>query len=187
MACQPRKDESKLIAKTRISPLELKHCVYVYLWADKESMWSVTTEHGCDACACNMPFMQMSAHTPLQELVRKLTFGLIGHGVEFRRFSRKIAELHFVVGKWDEETVSHECLHAALSLARAYGLSCCTVFDGQHSLSECCYELLAGHEELQHITSDEELLCYIQGELNSHVFRWLWRSDPKPGWKKVDE
>lgn len=185
MPCQPRKDESRLIAKTRIAPLGLKHCVYVYLWADKGAMWAATDEQNCDACACNMPFMQARAYTPLQNVVWMLTFGMVDRGLEFRRFPRKITELHFVVAKWDEETVSHECLHAALSLARAYGLSCCAVFDGQHSMSEDCYAILLSNSELQHITSDEEMLCYIQGELNSAVFRWLWRTDPKPGWQKV--
>lgn len=187
MPCLIHKDESKLVAKTRIAPLGLKHCVYVYLWPDAETMGKATGEYGCDACTCNMPWISGVLYQPWQHWLRVLTFGVVDLGVSILKFPKKIAEMHFVAGNWDEEAVSHEATHATISLARACQLSTRALFDGQHGMSEGCYEVVAPRQDLQHITCDEEFFCYVQGELTHAVYRWLWRNNPSENWVRVAE
>lgn len=79
-----------------------------------------------------------------------------------------IAELHFVAGKWAVETVAHECLHGLLHFLRFQSESFARVF----------YQMYKNYMDW------EEEICYPFGELVDQVYRWLWKKNPNPKWRK---
>jgi len=158
MSCLKNKDTSKLIAKKRIYPLGMRWFYTLYVWEDKKSMLAASDDGVlCDAFCC---------HSPWRESIS---------GAFRTRFVPPFrGELHFSVHNWNMEVVSHECSHASIALSHQIGLSPHNIFSGEGRLSECLScELL---DKLVSEPTDEELFCYILGDMTQKVYRFLWKT-----------
>jgi len=97
-------------------------------------------------------------------------------------FFPRLGELHFAQGKgWNMETVAHEVSHAALSVARAAGITPAYVFsfrgEKSHHL-KLTPAFQGASKATQDDFSDEEAYCHIHGDLFDQVYHWLWKVDP---------
>lgn len=181
-----RKDESRLVAKARIAPMGLRHCVYAYLWADKDAMYAATGEQGCDACAVHVPYISGHAYTWWQALLRIATMGVVDLGEQVRKHPVKSGELHFIAGEWDEEIVANECLHLTVGITWAYQLSPSHIFSGSGEVSPGVASRCVAAGLPESAVSDNELFCYLHGDMVRQVYRWLWEVNPNSAkWARV--
>lgn len=111
------------------------HFYRVYLWESLEAMQE-QINHRCGAM-----------HRPMVWFENPKTGA--------RRVPPMLGDMHFVSGKWNEETVSHECCHAMFHFSDV--------------------KILVDVEEMD--MTVEEQLCYFQGDLNKKIYRWLWKHD----------
>ena len=164
MACLRKKDTSHLIAKKRIHPLGARWFYVVYMWADRASMIAAS-EDGleCNAFCCHNPWLERF-------------FG----AVRTRIVPTFCGEMHFNSEYWNMEAVAHECLHASITLGGRIGLTPEKVFSGEGDLSPCLPNELT--EKCRSTLTDEELLCYIHGDMVDKVYRFLWECSPPDGW-----
>jgi len=179
MPCNAKKDLSNCLARAKVRILGGKHFFSIYLWDTKEDLNLQAQIEGGDAEAacCHMPESAiLPARTFWRWLVLKFTPQFIQRRfIKFEwRTPPKAGEIHFYRNAWTMENVAHECAHATLGAARAYGLTPGYLMDGSGELSS---HLMRG-DFPEGAISDEELFCYIQGELFDAVFRWLWGVNP---------
>jgi len=116
----------------------------VYLWTNGKALQKARDCHG-DKCS-----------TAVKGLTCPESFTLRRDGTVDA--SDELGEIHFAVGEWDEEIVSHECQHA----------------------SQQCRRVLQINPDAS--VDEEERLCYLTGKLTKSVYRWLWRLDPDMWW-----
>ena len=180
MVCNPRKDMTQCRAAAKFYPLEQRHFYTVYLWETREAMLAAADEDGCEACVCHVPYMERFETTRFARILGVLTRWKVDLSKSVLRFFPKLGEIHFYAGGWDNEIVTHECLHASLGLARAYRLSPTFVFDGGGELS-----LHLADWDIAQVLTDEEILCYLHGQLTDAVTKWLWKHDPSKKWARV--
>jgi len=168
MACRRDKDTSKLVAKLRVYPLGARWFYVAYLWQDRESMVAASDDGiECNAFCCHNKWAER-----------------VSGSVRTRIIPPFRGEIHFNAEYWDMESVAHECLHAALSLSGQIGLSPEKVFSGNGELTLCLPDELA--EQCRSRLTDEELLCYIHGDMVNKVCRFLWEHAPAKGWNTED-
>lgn len=178
MPCKRNKDLSMCKARGKVNPLGLKYFFRVYLWETEEAMHTASTEplgEGCGAFCCHeQTWYQKYIPAGWKARLYHLSFGLIALEEKEEKCSRKRGELHFLAGKWTTEEVAHECLHASIGLAHAYHLDSFKVFDQMHDASPHLAEMdvRTGANEC-----DEEMFCYIHGELMASVYKWLGEVD----------
>lgn len=183
MPCNAKKDLSGCVAKTKVRLLGGKHFFTVYLWREKATMNREAMEEAdanAEACCCHMGERgSIPACTWWRRFVLRLLPGWLAVRLLPFEWSTppKAGELHFCVGSWDMEIAAHECLHATIGAARAYKLDPKKVFDGSGELSSALASTPAA-KALPGKLSDEEIACYIHGELVGEVYRWLWTVDP---------
>lgn len=203
MACNPHKDMASVLAKGRINVLATRHFFSVYLWRDIDALndayvvsdgvsdYGVVHEPGnCSAHVSRMPYGEWPLRPRwlprwLYEILhRKTLCRVFGVGT---RHPPKLGEIHFYAGGWDEEVVSHECAHAAITAANALGVSPVLAFRCDGSLSER-FKTTQIYRESDGTAvaslSDEELFCYCLGDIFRQTYRWLWKNDGK---KALDE
>ena len=178
MPCKRNKDLSECKARGKVAPLGLKHCVYLYLWETQDAMRAASAE------PLDGDFGAFASHEPIwyrkfipagwKARLFHLSFGLIALENKEVACSRKRGELHFLAGDWTTEDVAHECMHATIGLANAYHLDPFKIFDQMHGATLHLAELNVrpGANEC-----DEEMLCYLHGELMAGVYKWLWSVD----------
>ena len=187
MACNPRKDMSAVLAKGRVNVLATRHFFSVYLWRNRQSLDAAQIPYYGPAAAymARMSYyvrpkkpswMPVGLHKILPCWLLSRLFG------EDFKYTPKLGEIHFYAGGWDEEFVSHECGHAAITAANALGVSPARVFRCDGSLSERfkttqIYRESGGAAVAS--LSDEELFCYCLGDIFRQTYRWLWENDEK--------
>jgi hypothetical protein len=181
--CNPRKDLSLSRAVAKFYPLKQRYFYTAYLWETKEAMQAaVKGDDAYTAITCHTPYCETFKHTTFGYWLWKISFGLLDFSESILTFTPKLGEIHFYAGGWNQEVVAHECLHASIGLARAHRINPEFVFDGWMGLSE---HFKDKYGEKDGIISDEELLCYMHGQLVTEVYKWLWKHDPSDKWKRV--
>ena len=203
MACNPNKDLTKVVARTRIRSFESRYFFDVYLWQTVEDLNEQTAVQAlpgnpyravpfpdinpCQARCSRMPYCV--------QFVRPWWCPLwLWNGPQwpewFRRrvlqsrevFYPRLGEIHFAQGKGrNMEIVAHEVSHAALSVARAVGVTPDNVFSFTGGLSHSLKltpAFQSADAAAQDDFSDEEAYCYIHGDLFDQVYSWLWKVDP---------
>lgn len=206
MPCNPKKDMSLCLAKTRIRVFTSRYFWDAYLWPDYDTQHAQTavvfdpnggprsfavvpdSSPAAAAHVCRSPYI-MRYIRPVwcpQWLwdYRPWPVWL----VDLLRLRHreywwpKLGEIHFVRGKgWCTETVAHESPHAAITTARALGVNPHYVFTNQHELSPHFADTPVYRDASKDYTvsiSDEELFCYIHGVLFEQMYAWLWKVDP---------
>lgn len=203
MPCNPKKDLSRLVARTRIRIFTSRHFWDVYLWPDVDTMWRETAV----IAASNGPH-EFSVAPDTQEpamahvsrnfyVVRyarpwwsplwlwnafRWPAWLLPRICEERsHYWPRLGEIHLTADRgWDMETVSHETTHAAITSAVALGVSANNVFHGgplsDHFKDTPVYR--DAESKYQITINDEELYCYIHGMLFEEIYKWLWRVNP---------
>lgn len=168
MGCLRNKNRSNLISKKRIYALESRWFYVAYMWKDRASMIAASDDGvECNAFCC---------HSPWRESV---------NGSFRTRFIPPFrGEIHFNSECWNMESVAHECLHASITLAGQIGLSPTKVFSGDGELSLCLPDEIT--ESVRSSRTDEEILCYIHGDMVDKVYRFLWECSPCDKWEKVE-
>lgn len=78
---------------------------------------------------------------------------------------KKVGEIHFFADGWNLDTVVHESLHAVIGAARWIGPKLA--------------ELDSGDD-----IDQEEIVCYRLGRMTNKLYRWLWKNNPNPRWKR---
>ena len=203
MACNPHKDMTSVLAKGRIQVLATRHFFSVYLWRDIDALndayvvpdgvsdYGVVHEPGdCSAYVARAPYWERPLRPRwlprwLYEILHRKTLCRL-FGVE-SRYAPKLGEIHFYAGGWGEEVVSHECTHAAITAANAFGVSPVSAFSCDGSLSERFKTTQIYRESDESAVaslSDEELFCYCLGDIFRKTYRWLRKNDEK---KVLDE
>lgn len=203
MPCNNRKDLTHLVARKRITVFESRYFFDCYLWETVEDLQAQTAvmvdldnpfrvlpnpqDGPCAARCCRMPFVVQYTRPwwaprwlwnvfQWPDRVRRLVL------VPRDKFFPRLGELHFAQGKgWDMEIVAHEVSHAALSTARAIGVSPAGIFSfsghtSHHLKLTPAYQAAA--PSVQDDFTDEEAYCYIHGDLFNQVYRWIWTVDP---------
>ena len=127
-----------------------RHFFHVYIWKDLESFLVNTLlpkdDKAYGLCRCSPIMLDYC------------------DGVETRHFYPKLGEIHFVVGEWDSEIISHEVEHA----------SCCIHGHYRDRLRR----IMEGENEV------EEEHCYIIGKMAREIYLKLWAVSPNKKWEK---
>lgn len=176
MAINTKKDLSKVVARSRFRIFESRYFVDAYLWKTRRDMSDMNVRATGDGYKTapdplSPDVLGLFCQAPYSIVVGK-------DGEDFEKHPPRLGELHFAKEDWNTEVSQHECQHAAIRVARAVRLNPAFVFGGggelsAHFLHTPLFSLVSGNG-----LSDEELFCYISGDLFSRVHRWLWEVDP---------
>ena len=205
MACNPKKDFSRLVAKQRISIFDSKHFFDAYVWDSLESMrvnqvipagngdFSVVPEapNEAQAFVCRMyEFARLPERTWWRWVALHCFPAWLRDKVIKFEYSHppKLGEIHFAAGKdWNMEIVQHECTHATITAANAFRVNPEYVFSCQGQLSPHFIDTPAFRETPDPTMSDEEMFCYIGGTIFDQVYAWLWLVDTPEKWQKLED
>ena len=145
-----------IVARKRIPSRQKPHYIMAYLWESAEAM-----DAGAgvpDAMVQEAPFRATGKLAVGLCSLASYTVTVSDDGeTEEVEVAPLIAEVHFVKGRWREEVVAHELMHAAMHRMRV---------------------LPPWHREVcEQIGAAEETVCYEFGEWFDKVWRWLWEID----------
>jgi len=145
------KDFSGLVSRSILRSSRRPHYWHVFLWRDKEALIAGTKDmEDGKAIGCHCP---------------SSTIMDVESGELYP--SPKRGEVHFIVGRWNEEIVAHELQHAILHRLRTMLPS---------------YKEILGQDDI----NAEEEICYEFGRWFASTWKWLWENDPSSKWKRVE-
>lgn len=120
--------------------------IALYLWSKPDQMRrAAALENGTRCVGCHCP-------TPVRIRIRE------NGDEELPRLM--LGELHFAAGRWTDEVVAHELMHA--------------LFESQRSDVGADFSPRDPDQPFSH----EEEWCYRFGRWFSSTYRWLWKHDP---------